>query len=248
MRILAIETTTPQGSVALLDGGEVVSEVEASVPQRHLEWLAPAIADLLDGAGWRAKEIEGIAVSIGPGTFTGLRIGIATAAAWAYARAIPVVGVSTLEVLAEGTATMSAISGLVCPVVDARRGELAFALFACRPHAARVLEDAIGPGPALLERMPSEIAIAFTGDGVPHLLDEIHRRRTWSSVPASQWYPRAAFAGIVGSRRLDRGERDAPHLLRPVYARAAGITPSPWIAGPGVGAGESSPTGGKGPT
>jgi tRNA threonylcarbamoyladenosine biosynthesis protein TsaB len=231
MRILAIETATAQASVALLDGGAVVREAAARIPQGHLEWLAPAIAGLLEAAAWGPEEVGAVAVSTGPGTFTGLRIGIATAAAWAYARGVPVVGVSTLEVLAEGTASAMRAAGLVCPVLDARRGEVAFALFDCRPQAARILEDAVGPLPVLLARIPARRAVTLSGDGVPHILEAIRVRPGWEAAPETLWYPRAAVTGSVALRRLARGERDEPHLLRPVYARAAGISPSRWTTG-----------------
>jgi tRNA threonylcarbamoyladenosine biosynthesis protein TsaB len=241
MRILAIETATAHASVALLDGGALVREAAASVPQGHLEWLAPAIASLLEAAGWGPMDVDAVAVSTGPGTFTGLRIGISTAAAWAYARGVPVVGISTLEVLAEGTAAATSGDDLICPVLDARREEVAFALFECRPRAARILDDAVGPVPALLARMPADRQIIFSGDGVPRLAGEIHLRPEWHPAPETVWSPRAAVTGAVGWRRLARGERDEPHLLRPVYARAAGITPSPWTS-PGDAAGGNSPT------
>lgn len=236
MRILAIETATPVGSVALLDGHEMVREVVEHVPQRHLEWLAPAIAGLLESSGWRPEDVEGVAVSLGPGVFTGLRVGIATAAAWAYARRVPIVGVSTLEVLATGTGA-AGVTGLICPVLDARRGEVAFALFEHRPPAVRVLDDTIGPVSTLLERMPPQAAVTFTGDGVPCILDAIRSRPQMSIAPEATWHPRAACAGAVALCRLAHGDRDDPFLLRPVYARGAGVTPSRWTVAPDAGEG-----------
>ena len=231
MRILAIETATPAGSVALLDGHQIVREVTEHVPQRHLEWLAPAIAAILESSGWRPEEVEGVAVSLGPGLFTGLRIGIATAAAWAYARGVPVVGVSTLEVVAAGTVAAGA-TGLICPVLDARRGEVAFALFEWKPLAMRVLSDTIGPVSTLLQRMPEGRSVTFTGDGVPRILDAIRSRPLTVIAPEGSWHPRATFVGAVALGRLAHGDRDDPYLLRPVYARGAGITPSQWTVLP----------------
>jgi len=236
MRLLAIETATSEGSVALLDGPDLIREISGSVPQRHLEWLAPAIAELLDDAGWRPGDVEGVAVSMGPGGFTGLRIGIATAAAWAYARRVPVVGVSTLEVVATGTAIGGA-AGLICPVLDARREEVAFALFEWRPPAVRVLADTIGPVTALLDRMPPQAPVIFSGDGVPRIRDAIRPRPQSVIAPERSWYPRAAVTGAVGLARLASGEHDDPALLRPVYARGAGITPSRWSTPPAGGEG-----------
>src|SRR4030067_3539826 len=102
MRILAIETATAAGGVALLEVERPVIEVVETVPQRHLEWLAPAIEQALREAGWRPGDVHAVAVSRGPGTFTGLRIGVATAIAWARARGVPPGGASTLETPAGG--------------------------------------------------------------------------------------------------------------------------------------------------
>lgn len=227
MRILAIETATPLGSVALLEGEMVVREVAERVPQRHLEWLAPAIAGLLDAAGWRPGDVQGLAVSRGPGSFTGLRIGVATAAAWAHTRGVPVIGLSTLEVVAAG-ARGSGSGGVICPVLDARRGAIAFALFERNETMIRLLDDTIGLGHALFERLPGAVPVTFAGDGVPRVLDAIRALPHAVVAPEDAWDPRAAVLGRIAHGRLARGERDDPYLLHPVYARGAGITPSRW--------------------
>lgn len=241
MRVLAIETATSVGSVALLNGPELVREISEHVPQRHLEWLAPAIEDLLRASGWRPEDVGGLAVSVGPGGFTGLRIGIATAAAWAFARQVPVVGVSTLEVVAAGTPTEGP-PGLVCPVLDARRGEVAFAVFESTPPPKRVLDDTIGPVRLLLERLPQG-AMTFSGDGLPRILEALHTRPQSVIAPEAAWHPRAAVVGAVAMGRLTRGDHDDPYRLRPVYARSAGITPSPWTVLPGAGEGTAGTPG-----
>jgi tRNA A37 threonylcarbamoyladenosine modification protein TsaB len=128
----------------------------------------------------------------------------------------------TLEVLATGTAA-SGTAGLICPILDARREEFAFALFDAGRAVSRVLDDTVGPIGALLERMPDG-PVTFTGDGVPRIVEALRERPGWRSAPEISWYPRAVVTGAVGLRRLTRGEADEPYLLRPVYARAAGIT------------------------
>src|SRR5207302_1094470 len=100
MRILAIETATPVASVAIVDGSGVLAEAMLRSPMRHLEGLLATTDGLLGGLGVGPAAIEGLAVSCGPGGFTGLRIGIATAAARANARSIPVLRVDTLQALA----------------------------------------------------------------------------------------------------------------------------------------------------
>ncbi|HYM91498.1 MAG TPA: tRNA (adenosine(37)-N6)-threonylcarbamoyltransferase complex dimerization subunit type 1 TsaB, partial [bacterium] len=125
MPILAIETATPIASCAVLDASGMLAETIIRAPMRHLEWLLPAADEMLGHLGLSPDAIQGLAVSSGPGGFTGLRIGIATAAAWGKARAVPVLGVGTLEALAH----VPGADGLILPVLDAHRGEVAGALY-----------------------------------------------------------------------------------------------------------------------
>lgn len=218
MRILAIETSTAMGSVAVLDGERPVATIEEEVPRRHLEWLAPAIQRLLGEAGCGPAEIEAVAVSVGPGGFTSLRIGIATAATWARARRVPAVGVSTLAALAAGVEA----PGQICPILDARRGEVAAALFARNgTEPARLREDAVAPLEDILEALPQE-RITFAGDALAKHAGAITARLGSRAVmaPRAQWDPRAVHVGRLGWLRLWRGERDDLYHLWPVYARA----------------------------
>lgn len=220
MRILALETSTPTAGVALLDGERILQEVAAFVPQRHLEWLAPSIAQILRDVGWRPADVEALGVSVGPGAFTGLRIGVATAAAWARAREVPVVGVSTLETIAEGVTG----NGYICPVLDARRGEVAGSLFERSVDLRRVLPDVVGPVGALFARLPHDKTIIFAGSALERYDAEIVKHPRAMVAPKEQWTPRAFTVGRLAWRRLSRGERDDPYRLRPMYARAAAFT------------------------
>ncbi len=100
MRILALETSNRQTSLALLEAGSLVSERWLSAEPRVAQSLIPAIQDELKNAGWSSEDLQLIAVSQGPGSFTGLRVGITAAKTLAYAWQVPVLGVNTLEVIA----------------------------------------------------------------------------------------------------------------------------------------------------
>lgn len=223
MRILAIETATASGSVALLERDRLVSDLAEAVPQRHLEWLAPALGRLLRAAGWDPADVEAVAVSVGPGSFTGLRIGIATASAWAHARRVPLIAVSTLEAVAEGVE----VQGLICPVLDARRGEVVGALFERNGAPRRVLADLVAPVDALLARLPQDRAVVFAGDAIARHAGALGAHPRAQFAPPEQWSPRAAMTGRLAWRRLSRGERDDPYRVAPLYARGAGITVAP---------------------
>jgi tRNA threonylcarbamoyladenosine biosynthesis protein TsaB len=219
MRILAIETATPVASAAILDPTGVLAETVTRAPMHHLEWLLPAVAEMLQGLGLTADAIEGLAVSCGPGGFTGLRIGIATAAAWAQARDLPVVGVGTLEALARVPGTR----GFVVPALDAHRGEIAWALYDMGPNGEGtcVVPPLVGPPETLGAHLaPYAGPILVVGDALVRYGEAILRSlgpRAQAGDPAL--HPRAAAVGLLALPRLARGERTPPEALRPVYGR-----------------------------
>ncbi len=125
-RILAIETSSPELSLAVGDTQRVLRHYRSPLEWRHAEALLGAMRQLLKTVGWPVQSLEGIVVSTGPGSFTGIRIGLASARALGQTLRIPVVGVSSLETLAFETAGPG---GAVCPMIDALRGDVFTALF-----------------------------------------------------------------------------------------------------------------------
>lgn len=126
MKVLGIDTSTQCGSVGLVDHGNVISETFLNIPVTHSERLLETIDYLLKGARCPLNAIDGWAISLGPGSFTGLRIGISTVKGLAYATRKPVVGVSSLDVLAS---QISPTPYLICPILDARKGEVYAAFY-----------------------------------------------------------------------------------------------------------------------
>ena len=129
MRILALESATLAGGAALLDGDVVVGESRTNIALTHSERLMVAVDRLLGDAGWTVKDLEGLAVSVGPGSFTGLRVGIATAKGLAVTLGLPVAPVPTLDALA---AILPFADAPVCPLLDARKGEVYCCLYRWR--------------------------------------------------------------------------------------------------------------------
>lgn len=127
MKTLAIDTTTELGSVALLDGGALVAEAAARVRARQGEVLLPHVARVLETARWTPRELELLVVTVGPGSFTGLRVGMATAKGLALAGGTPLVGVGSLRVLAAAAAVGQPAGTMVAAVLDAHKGEVFFA-------------------------------------------------------------------------------------------------------------------------
>ena len=118
MRIIGIDTSTAAGGVALAESGRLVAEYTLQLTATHSERLMPALQQVMADAGWEGSSVDAIAVVLGPGSFTGLRIGVATAKALAYTWQIPVVGVSALTALAWQVGWAGQV---VVPMVDARR-------------------------------------------------------------------------------------------------------------------------------
>ncbi|OFX34976.1 MAG: tRNA (adenosine(37)-N6)-threonylcarbamoyltransferase complex dimerization subunit type 1 TsaB [Armatimonadetes bacterium RBG_16_67_12] len=219
MRVLGIETATAWGSVAVAGPGGTLAERSAHVPGGHLEWLIPAIDDLLAASHLTRADVEGLAVSIGPGGFTGLRIGVATAAAWAHAMVRPLAGVSTLEAIAAGVEE----SGLVLATLDARRGEVAAALFTRDDGAAgveRLTDDLLLTPGAIRDHLGRCGRVIIAGDALERhaavLLGALGPDAV--AAPRDWWWPRAAVTGRLGRARLLRGDRDDPIGLVPRYA------------------------------
>ncbi len=171
MRVLGFDTATRATTVALADGDRVLERRDDPPPgarPRHASRLMPMVADLLAEAGWGVAELDRIAVGVGPGTFTGLRIGVATARALAQACGVELVGVSTLESLARGG------EGSVCAVLDARRGEV----FAAAWDAEAPLLDAAPLAPAVLAQRLEELGrpMLVLGDGAIAFRDVLEQR------------------------------------------------------------------------
>ena len=182
MRALAIETSTAWGSVALVDAGGVVAERSARVPGQHLEWLVGAIDGMLAEAGLDRRLVDGLAVSIGPGRFNGLRIGLATASAWARTAGRPLAGISTLDAIAAGTSVESARherggaeqpgvthaeGTLVLAVLDVRRGDLAAALYRRAGDLRRLMANVVVPPAGLRDALPAiSEPLIVAGDGL----------------------------------------------------------------------------------
>ncbi len=220
MRVLGIETATDVASVALVDGSGLVGERLVRAPMRSLEWVAPSVRGLLEDLGLRPEAVEGVAVSVGPGSFVGLRVGIATAVGWARARGVPACGVPTLEALAAAVEAPS-----VGVVVDAKRGEVAGALFVRREGAlVRLVEEVVGPpdrvAAAFREAGADRVRCVLTGDGLRRWAEVFFRQLPEARTACPPlWAPRAATVGWLGRQRLLAGGAQRLVDIQPRYGR-----------------------------
>src|SRR5438874_13122455 len=164
MLILGIDTATPQVGAAIGGHEGVLASFQAAKGRRHAETLVPAIEFLCAKARIELSEIGAIAVDLGPGLFTGLRVGVATAKAMAQALRVPIIGVSSLDLLAFG---VRYTNRLVVAAIDARRGELFYAFYRQVPGGLQRLSDYhLGaPGDVASELLASGEECLVVGDG-----------------------------------------------------------------------------------
>ena len=222
MKILGIDTSTPIGSVALIDDENIVAEHTLNIVQAHSSRLMPAIDTVLKWGEITPHELDGCAVGIGPGSFTGIRIGVATAKSLCYAADKPIVGVSTLEAIAYN---LRWTAGVVCPILDARRNEIYGAIFEGDIHWKRRTEDLCLSIDAFLDELDSRISSVdtpvFVGDGLATYGDVVQGRlgEKVNFADAIFNVPRGATIARLGAQRLIQGDSDSYWTLVPNYVR-----------------------------
>jgi tRNA threonylcarbamoyladenosine biosynthesis protein TsaB len=232
VRVLAIETSVAWGSVALADAAGVIAERVAEVPGQHLEWLVPSIETLLADASIDRSQVDGLAVSLGPGRFNGLRIGLVTATAWATTARRPLVGISTLDAVATGalrgtepdatTRAQASPPSLILAVADVRRGEVAVALYRRASPPLRLAADTVALPSCLRTALPAIAEpVLVVGDALQrYASDVLAALAPWGvAAPPDVWQPRASAVALLGRTRLVRGEHDDLTTLVPRYAR-----------------------------
>jgi len=218
MKVLGIDTSTSCGSVGLIDDGEVLSDYLLNIPVTHSERLLGAIEFVLKETRCPIENLEGWAISLGPGSFTGLRIGVSTVKGLAFATGKPVAGVSTLDVLASQIAPTSY---LICPILDARKKEVYTAFYRYEEDGSLRRQSnyqAIGPE-ELVKRITEQTI--FLGDGVrtyrDFLLNSLLSLAIFPLAPLH--VSRGSVVAKLGSELLQKGECLDLSTFVPIYVR-----------------------------
>jgi tRNA threonylcarbamoyladenosine biosynthesis protein TsaB len=221
VKILAIETATSCVACALWSDDGPVASLMLVARQRHAEVLMPAIDELCGRAGWSVGDLTAVAVDRGPGLFTGLRVGLATARAIAAARHIPAVGVTSLDVLAHPGRRRT---GLIAAVVDARRGEVYWALYGADGTTALELQPpAVATPEALagqLDGLPGPVLAL--GDGASRYAELLRAAGATIGEGGEMW-PSAMAVAELGMRQLANSNTSYQSLPEPLYLRQADI-------------------------
>jgi tRNA threonylcarbamoyladenosine biosynthesis protein TsaB len=220
MLILGIDTATPQVGCAVGGHEGVLASFHAARGRRHAEVLVPAIDFVRRQARIELSEIGAVAVDIGPGLFTGLRVGVATGKAMAQALRVPMVGVASLDLLAF---PLRYSNRLIVPAIDARRGELFYAFYRQVPGGVQRLSPyQVGvPDDLASELLATGEECLVVGDGAlryPEVFDDLARIEFGD--PGSAFPSANALVELAHARAL-REEFVQPWELRPLYLRQA---------------------------
>jgi tRNA threonylcarbamoyladenosine biosynthesis protein TsaB len=238
MRMLALETSSPAASVAILEDGQLLGETAFDPQQRTAQAFAPAIAKQLAEAGWRPRDLELIAVTVGPGSFTGLRIGVTAAKTLAYATGAQLIGLNTLHVIAAQSPT-----GMteVCATLNAQRQQLFAATYRCRDLLwEAVRPTAIVDNSAWLQSLAPGVVV--TGPALARLRQQLPGGVV--VVEETCWLPRAATVGRLGYLTFQAGTRDDLWKLSPQYFRKSAAE-EVWESKPPTALGATVHVGGK---
>lgn len=216
--LLAFETSAKAASVALFDGEKLLGESYQNTGLTHSQTLMLMAEDLLKNCGAAVSDLTAVAVAAGPGSFTGVRIGVSAAKGLAWGKELPCYGVSTLEAMALGLGVQD---GYILPTMDARRNQVYTALFVAENGCvSRLFEDSAIALSELKEKLPSDKPIFLVGDGsaltyntlsetVPNLI----------LPPEHKMHQRAVGVGLAANKAIARGENGDAASLTPNYLR-----------------------------
>lgn len=218
MLVLGIETSTPQASVTIGSEQGIIGSCLISRGASHGEFLLPAVEFLLHQAGLSYRNLGAIAVGLGPGLFTGMRVGIATGKTLAQALSAPIVGVASLDLLAYDARYSSK---LICPVVDAKRGEVFYALYRQVPGGITRESTYMVGSP---ERLGAELEgrgedVLLIGNGALLYKKELDRIEKVEFGSMANAFPRATSLVELALPRLFREDFDRLFDVEPLYMR-----------------------------
>lgn len=216
MKVLAIDTATKAASASIVDSCGVVGEIGLNIGKTHSQKFLPAVEQLLSFCDMDLNQMDGFAVTVGPGSFTGVRIGLATVKAWGYALNKPLIGVNTLDALAG-----NGDCDYLCPILDARRNEF----YCCLYHNGQAIWDYQALSPLALAEKLVEVPgkVEFVGDAVAAYQDFLTEQMGEKAYfpPSSRQVFMAASLGTLALKKLQAGEASSSMELQPFYLRAS---------------------------
>jgi tRNA threonylcarbamoyladenosine biosynthesis protein TsaB len=218
MKVLALETATLTGGAAIVDDcAGLVGEVRIDVKVAHSERLMPSVEWLLEASNLTIEDMDAFAVSIGPGSFTGLRIGVSTVKGFAYAANKPVVPVPTLDAMAR---MFTFCPHIICPMLDARKNQIYAALYKWEGTRCEKIMPEIAADPEEFLGQINE-TVVLTGDGTEKYRELIMNTLKDNAVfaPATKMSPSAAAVAEIAVEKIKQGITADPVSLAPFYIR-----------------------------
>ena len=222
MKILALDSSGIVASVAILEDDILLAEYTVNYKKTHSQTLLPMLDEIVKMTELDLESVDAIAVAAGPGSFTGLRIGSATAKGLGLALKKPLIGVPTVEALAYNLVD---VQGLVCPIMDARRNQVYTGIYRFRDHQLQIVEDQMAvPMENLLEKLNElEESVTFLGDGVPVFQRQIRESLNvpFFFAPSHVNRQRAAAVGALGMIYFRQGRTQSAVEHTPEYLRVS---------------------------
>jgi tRNA threonylcarbamoyladenosine biosynthesis protein TsaB len=219
---LAAETSGRQGSVVLAQGSEILGQVEFSGPMRHSAEIFPAITALLEKAGKKAIDVGQVFISVGPGSFTGLRIAVTIAKTYALANKAKIVAVDTLDCIAENVHSQDISEQRLAVILDAKRGQFFIAVYENTPAGwEKISLDSLMTADEFLGRFTDK-PIALIGEGLVFYKNKFANPSV-SILDEKYWNPSASNVYRLGLQKAQRGEFADPLTLTPNYIRGPDV-------------------------
>lgn len=214
MKILAMDTSSVNATVALLDETRLLGEYTISNERAHSQIIMPMLESMLERCSVGVKDIDVFAVALGPGSFTGLRIGIAAMKTLAWSLSKKIIGISSLDAVA---ASFVATDRIVCPIFDARRNEVYNALYL---NGEKITDDRSVDFDELLIEL-SDKKVVFAGDGVLKYKNRINEfsMQDWIVAPHNVSMQKASSLAYLAYQRACKNDFDNVYELAPIYLK-----------------------------
>lgn len=218
-RIAAFDTSSLAGSIALVEDGRIVTQINSDAATAHSVWLLDAYGRLLESVNWRPVDVDLYAIAAGPGSFTGLRVGISVVKGLAWALCKKAIPISTLKAMAMN---LNETGNVVCPVLDARKGEMYAAAYLFDGGVIREVVTGSSYAPAAfmeeLKRAGLTDNPAFLGSGLEVYGEAIKQELNSAAFsPKETWVVKASNIGLLANEVLDTAIE--PDKLKPLYLR-----------------------------
>lgn len=217
MKVLGVDTATSYLALGIVEENKILSELRFDARQTHAQLLMPNINKILEETGQELKDLDGIAISIGPGSFTGLRIGLATAKGLCYASGKPLVAVPTLDAI---TYLNHKVLYPLVPILDAKKSEVYSAIYEVKENVIRrVSEYWVTPVEKLVAKIPKEVI--FLGPDLEMFKAELHELYKGKAhfIKGDSNLPSGAAVAFLGLEKLKKREYENLNGVEPLYLR-----------------------------